>query len=374
MLRGRYVIGVYEVKTSAFVLEWGIKSVWPRAVVEAVALNHEAHRGGGLYFVPVFGGDFNQHLVVHAAPPEMDGDFMLHVATTTQIDMKNSSDEAVRYMKYLLQQTKEAVEKHVQGMVQSEACMHRQYGLVPRDINMSAFLRRSLVVNLMSVVADQPGRDDVYSDRFQPPIAVHVYSSVIFRVVVTAGLSAAAARRGPPDEQGPAPLYSLRDCGARQRAAEKAAADKTAQEPAGQDSLTGRVAEWQREAEEAADKTAQEPAGPDSPTGRHAKRQREAEEAADEAESEPHDADDIDDDPEWQARENAFHRSVVELLRDPRMYTDMGLSGPPTTIRHASLREWLGTWRLLPTSDGPAESEPASELASGSIQDADATE
>ena len=54
------------------------------------------------------------------------------------------------------------------------------------------------------------------------------------------------------------------------------------------------------------------------------------------------DADEI-----WQAKENAFHRDMVDLLRHPRMYKAMGLSGPPHTIRHSSLEEILNSMQLL---------------------------
>lgn len=110
MVRDRWIIGAYEVKTSTFVRNRGILGVWAQAVLEALALNYMAHRGNGAYFIPVFGGDLHQHLVVHAAPKK--GDFMLHAAKQADPD---SPGLAVRYMRYLLQKTKDAVDATLQG-------------------------------------------------------------------------------------------------------------------------------------------------------------------------------------------------------------------------------------------------------------------
>ena len=119
VLRDRYIIGAYEAKTSRFLRDRGLLGVWPQAVLEALALNYMANRSNGAYFIPVFGGDFNEHLVVHAAPTQ--GDFMLHAA---KLGPSGTGKLAARYMKYLLQKTKEAVQAAVPGTVQSAACMH----------------------------------------------------------------------------------------------------------------------------------------------------------------------------------------------------------------------------------------------------------
>ena len=117
LLCDRYVIGAYEVKTAKFVRMRGILGVWPQAVLEALALNHMANRSDGRYFIPVFGGDFNEHLVVHAAPTQ--DDFVLHAATQSE---PTQADLAVRYMRYLLEKSKEAVMAGLQGNKQSHAC------------------------------------------------------------------------------------------------------------------------------------------------------------------------------------------------------------------------------------------------------------
>ena len=96
----------------------GIMGVWPQAVLEALALNYMANRSNGRYFIPIFGGDFNQHLVVHAAPAE--GDFILHAAIQSE---PGTPELAVRYMRYLLQRSKEAVEAGLQGDARSQACV-----------------------------------------------------------------------------------------------------------------------------------------------------------------------------------------------------------------------------------------------------------
>lgn len=108
----------------------GILGVWPQAVLEALALNYMADRSDGRYFIPVFGGDFNEHLVVHAAPTQ--GDFILHAAK-----QENPGDAAlaVRYMKYLLQKTKTAVEAGQPGTVQPGACMCKRYSKSRCDVD-----------------------------------------------------------------------------------------------------------------------------------------------------------------------------------------------------------------------------------------------
>lgn len=109
---GRYIIGAYEAKTTTF-MKKGTMAVWGQAVVEALALNHMADRCKGRYFIPVFGGDFNQHLVVHAAPIQGQ-DFILHAAQQPE---PGKREVAVRYMRYLLQQCKDAAEAGLQGDV-----------------------------------------------------------------------------------------------------------------------------------------------------------------------------------------------------------------------------------------------------------------
>ncbi|CAK0732263.1 hypothetical protein CVIRNUC_000106 [Coccomyxa viridis] len=111
----RYIIGAYEAKTTNYVRKSNIMCVWPQAVLQALALNSMTERNGKSYFIPVFGGDFNEHLVLHASTtqdPSMTQDasttqdaFMLHAATQ---DRPEAAALAVRYMRYLLEQTKDA--------------------------------------------------------------------------------------------------------------------------------------------------------------------------------------------------------------------------------------------------------------------------
>lgn len=97
----RHCVGAYEAKTTQWLALHGLLAVWPQAVLKALALNHTADRRGASYFIPAFGGDFNKHLVVHAAPT--DNDFALHAAYE---DSANTGQLSVRYMRHLLQQTK----------------------------------------------------------------------------------------------------------------------------------------------------------------------------------------------------------------------------------------------------------------------------
>ena len=99
----RHCIGAYEAKTKKWLDLHGLLAVWPQAVCEALALNYMTDRRRASYFIPVFGGDFNRHLVVHAAPT--DEDFALHAAYE---DHPSTGQLSVRYMQHLLQQTKAA--------------------------------------------------------------------------------------------------------------------------------------------------------------------------------------------------------------------------------------------------------------------------
>ena len=79
--------------------------------------------------------------------------------------------------------------------------------------------------------------------------------------------------------------------------------------------------------------------------GRGMKRQQEVQEAAGESEGQQ-DEGAPDAETVMQAVENAYHVDLVDMLRQPRMYHAMGLSGPPHGIRHASLEERLHTMHL----------------------------
>ena len=54
-----------------------------------------------------------------------------------------------------------------------------------------------------------------------------------------------------------------------------------------------------------------------------------------------------DGDGAMEVAENAYHLSLVELLRHPKMYTALGLSGPPQRITHSTLEERIGCMRVL---------------------------
>lgn len=57
-------------------------SVWPQAVAEALVLNHMMeHEARIERRIPVFGGDLNQHIVVHYADSKT-----LHVAKSTNAE------------------------------------------------------------------------------------------------------------------------------------------------------------------------------------------------------------------------------------------------------------------------------------------------
>lgn len=99
-------------KVPAF-LRVRILNIWPQVVLVALALNHMADRSGGRYFIPVFGGDFNKHLVVHATATA--DDFVLRTATYSRPE---EAELAVRHMRHLLEKCKEVVEASLAGSLQ----------------------------------------------------------------------------------------------------------------------------------------------------------------------------------------------------------------------------------------------------------------
>lgn len=100
-----YVVGAYEAVTASQVDRRGILSVWPQATVDCLALNYMAPRNSESYFIPVFGGDFMRHIVVHAK--STDGDFEVHAAHMRSNERKDQT-LAIRYMRYWLTQTLQA--------------------------------------------------------------------------------------------------------------------------------------------------------------------------------------------------------------------------------------------------------------------------
>ena len=109
-LPGNSIVGAYEAKTSSFILKKGTLGLAPQVAVQALALNWMSRTRRGKYFIPVFGGDFNDHVVLHAAPTA-DG-FELHAATSSDGD---DPQLAPRYMQYLLLRTKACAEAASQG-------------------------------------------------------------------------------------------------------------------------------------------------------------------------------------------------------------------------------------------------------------------
>ena len=97
-------------KTADFVRNRVIMGIWPQAVLEPLLVNYMADRNKERSFIPVFAGDFNEHLVLHAFPTQ--GDFMLHAAT--QVKPKGP-ELAVRYIRYVLEESKDAAIASLQG-------------------------------------------------------------------------------------------------------------------------------------------------------------------------------------------------------------------------------------------------------------------
>lgn len=79
--------------------------------------------------------------------------------------------------------------------------------------------------------------------------------------------------------------------------------------------------------------------------GRGTKRRRELKEAGGMLEGQQAEGA-VDADQMMQAAENAYHLDLLDLLKQPRMYRALGLSGPPHTIAHASLEERINTMQL----------------------------
>lgn len=55
----------------------------------------------------------------------------------------------------------------------------------------------------------------------------------------------------------------------------------------------------------------------------------------------------LDEDDVMQVAENAYHLDLVKLLREPAVYKQLGLSGPPHTIAHSSLQQKLDSMRFV---------------------------
>lgn len=79
--------------------------------------------------------------------------------------------------------------------------------------------------------------------------------------------------------------------------------------------------------------------------GRGKKRGRELEEAGMSEGNQAEGA--ADADAIWEGAESAYHLDLVKLLRQPRMYRALGLSGPPHCIMHSSLEERLKNMQLV---------------------------
>ena len=76
------------------------------------------------------------------------------------------------------------------------------------------------------------------------------------------------------------------------------------------------------------------------------KRQHEEEEDG-ETGSKAQDNVQLDEDDVMQIAENAYHVDLVKLLREPAIYKQLGLSGPPHTIAHSSLQQKLDSMRFV---------------------------
>lgn len=63
--RYRYVIGAYVLRPESSVSSDGVMGIWPKAVVQALALNSTALANGAKWWIPLFAGDLNKNLVIH---------------------------------------------------------------------------------------------------------------------------------------------------------------------------------------------------------------------------------------------------------------------------------------------------------------------
>lgn len=85
----------------------GVGSVWTQVLVQAIGLQF-ARQATDSYWVPVFGGDFNDHVIFHHSVGDSSAGEQLHV-----MQHKPTSEDrnmAMRCMKFLVQQSAAASE------------------------------------------------------------------------------------------------------------------------------------------------------------------------------------------------------------------------------------------------------------------------
>ena len=90
-------------------------SIWPQAVVQALALNQMTDKSRGDYFIPFIAGDFSTHTVLHMSYSSTGKDGGLHAAKGGGLE-EGAQELAIRYMKHLLCKTKEVISKALQGV------------------------------------------------------------------------------------------------------------------------------------------------------------------------------------------------------------------------------------------------------------------
>ena len=59
---------------------FGVLGLWPKAVMQAIALNSMAYENGARWMCPVFAGDLNRNLALHKDMHEVTGSMYRVVA------------------------------------------------------------------------------------------------------------------------------------------------------------------------------------------------------------------------------------------------------------------------------------------------------
>ncbi|CAL5224572.1 g7278 [Coccomyxa viridis] len=101
-----YVIGAYVLRPESSVSSDGVMGIWPKAVVQALALNSTALANGAKWWIPLFAGDLNKNLVIHLDRLQPQ----LHAATQC---LPEGLEVALRFMRQLLEIAEKEARRHM---------------------------------------------------------------------------------------------------------------------------------------------------------------------------------------------------------------------------------------------------------------------
>ncbi|CAL5224526.1 g7224 [Coccomyxa viridis] len=119
----KYVIGAYQLSPESRVSAFGVLGLWPKAVMQAIALNSMAYENGARWMIPVFAGDLNRNLALHKDMHEAT----LHAAVQSD---KQDVQMSLRFMRWLLKNNR-SVAEHCWGPLSTE--INKEAAAVPQE-------------------------------------------------------------------------------------------------------------------------------------------------------------------------------------------------------------------------------------------------